>query len=74
MGVSHNFDREKLENYHCKTIDSDAFQKWSKDYMYKTSYAHFHSRVPTISCRIRSNQGRAPSPAIRGTFPPLHQG
>ncbi len=51
MDASYNFDQKKLESYRYKTIEPENFQKWTKDYMYKSSYAHFHSKVTPITHR-----------------------
>jgi hypothetical protein len=45
MGSSYNFERQKIDNFRNKTIDSKGFQKWTQGSMYKSSYAHFHSKV-----------------------------
>jgi len=45
MAASYNFDRNKLNNYRHKTISSEGFQKWTQPNMYKSSYAHYHSKV-----------------------------
>lgn len=42
---SYNFENNKLGNYKNSTIDSSKFANWQKDHMYKSSYAHFHSKV-----------------------------
>ncbi len=51
MGSSYNFDRNKLTGYRSKTIEAQGFQKWTQDNMYKSSYAHFHSKVNQLSLR-----------------------
>ena len=48
MGASYNFEREKNEGYKKDTINPQGFQKWTGDNMYKSSYAHFHSKVENV--------------------------
>ena len=45
MGASYNFERDKTGNYRSRTIDANNFQRWTGPSMYKSSYAHFHSKV-----------------------------
>lgn len=45
VGASYNFDRNKLNNYKIHTIASEGFQKWTQPNLFKSSYAHFHSKV-----------------------------
>jgi len=42
---SYNFEPEKLGTYKANRIEPAKFSDWQKDHMYKSSYAHFHSRV-----------------------------
>ena len=51
MKASHGFDRNKISGYRSKTIEPHGFQQWTKDNMYKSSYAHFHSKVSHLSFR-----------------------
>ena len=41
---SFDFNRGTTGNYRSNTIDSNRFADWQKDHMYKSSYAHFHSK------------------------------
>ena len=41
---SFDFNRGTTGNYCSNTIDSNRFADWQKDHMYKSSYAHFHSK------------------------------
>ena len=45
MKASYGFDKNKVSGYRSKTIEPNGFQQWTKDSMYKSSYAHFHSKV-----------------------------
>lgn len=42
---SYNFQPEKLGTYKESRIEPSKFADWQKDHMYKSSYAHFHSKV-----------------------------
>lgn len=42
---SFNYKRDTLENYNAQGIDASKFTSWQKDNFYKSSYAHFHSKV-----------------------------
>ena len=53
MKASHGFDRNKISGYRSKTIEPHGFQQWTKDNMYKSSYAHFHSKVSLTILRTR---------------------
>lgn len=55
MGASYNFERSKLNTYKNNNISSDGFQKWTGPNMYKSSYAHFHSKVKFLTFRILSS-------------------
>lgn len=70
MGTSYNFERSKLSNYKNNNISSDGFQKWTGNNMYKSSYAHFHSKVTTMIPRIRLNPKIQLSQATEVTFLP----
>ncbi len=52
MGASYNFDRNKLNNYRHNTITPEGFHKWTQQGLYKSSYAHFHSKVESAPLRI----------------------
>lgn len=43
--TSFPFNQNSTLTYKNKSIDSAKFAAWHKDNMYKSSYAHFHSRV-----------------------------
>jgi len=45
MGASYHFNREQLGQYQSKTIEPQGFHQWTGNNMYKSSYAHFHSKV-----------------------------
>jgi hypothetical protein len=45
IAPAYNFDRKNQTNYRSRTIESSTFHKWTSDSMYKSSYAHFHSKV-----------------------------
>ena len=70
MGASYNFDRSKVSNYKNNTIASDGFQKWTQPNMYKSSYAHFHSKVLPFLLRTRSSPKTQPFPATAATSLP----
>ena len=55
MAASYNFDRNKLNNYRNKTIASEIFQKWTQPNTYKSSYAHYHSKVKQSVYRTQCN-------------------
>lgn len=38
-------NHQKNLDYKANSITSSKFTDWQKDFMYKSSYAHFHSRV-----------------------------
>ena len=42
---SYHYNRERTGDYNSQSIDSAKFSQWQKDHMYKSSYAHFHSKV-----------------------------
>lgn len=42
---SYHFGRESATQYRAQSIDASKFSSWQKDHMYKSSYAHFHSKV-----------------------------
>ena len=46
---SYNWEHDKLGTYKNNGIDASKFADWQKDHMYKSSYAHFHSRVSICS-------------------------
>lgn len=52
---SYHFDRNKNSQYRAQSIDAAKFSSWQKDNMYKSSYAHFHSKVFLSSFRNLSN-------------------
>jgi len=45
MTQSYNFGSGTTNNFRGRTIESNNFHVWSKDNMYKSSYAKFHSSV-----------------------------
>jgi len=45
MAQSYNFNRDTGNNFRGRSIESTGFCAWSKDNMYKSSYAKFHSSV-----------------------------
>lgn len=73
MGTSYNFDRSKLNTYKNSHISSDGFQKWTGPNMYKSSYAHFHSKVQLFRFRIPSNLKIQLFQATEDIFLPLRQ-
>ena len=48
LGASYNFEQGKNSQYRSRTIEPGSFQKWTGNNMYKSSYAHFHSKVPFL--------------------------
>ena len=71
MGASYNFDRNKTGNYRSKTIEPQGFQQWTKDSMYKSSYAHFHSKVPSLWSKDSVNPKNAAIPGYGGYIPSI---
>lgn len=69
IGSSYNFDRNRLSGYRSKTIDSQGFHKWTQDNMYKSSYAHFHSKVYLYPLRILLTLKTQLYPATVDTYP-----
>jgi hypothetical protein len=41
---SFNYNRDVTGNYKNRSIDAGGFRSWQNDNMYKSSYAHFHSK------------------------------
>lgn len=68
MNASYNFDRNKLNNYRHKTIASEGFQKWTHPNMYKSSYAHYHSKVRTFLDRTQWSLKIQLCLVMEGTF------
>jgi len=52
MAASYHFDGSKTNAHRNTKIAADAFQAWTKEYMYESSYAHFHSKVNLWLLRI----------------------
>ena len=48
MTQSYNFNSGTTNNFRGRTIESNNFHAWSKDNMYKSSYAKFHSSVYSL--------------------------
>lgn len=69
MKASFNFEREKNSNYRCKTIEPKTFHQWTQNSMYKSSYAHFHSKVPHAPFRNPPSPKTQPYPDTEATFP-----
>jgi hypothetical protein len=69
MKASYNFDRSKNAGYRSKTIEAPGFHQWTKDHMYKSSYAHFHSKVHLASPRTPPTPRTARCRATQGTSP-----
>lgn len=69
IGSSYNFDRNRLSGYRSKTIDSQGFHKWTQGNMYKSSYAHFHSKVNLEPLRILPTPKTQLFPATVDTSP-----
>lgn len=67
MGASYNFDRSKNSAYKSQTIQPPGFHQWTKDNLYKSSYAHFHSKVPPLLARIQQTPKAAPFPGTEVT-------
>ena len=70
MKASHGFNRNKVTGYRSKTIESNGFQEWTKNSMYKSSYAHFHSKVILTPSRIPPMEKIVPFLAMEATSPP----
>lgn len=51
-GQSYHHNREKTADYQANPINSSKFTDWQKDHMYKSSYAHFHSKVTHSSILV----------------------
>jgi hypothetical protein len=45
MAQSYHFNRDTANNFRGRSIDSSTFHAWTRDNMYKSSYAKFHSSV-----------------------------
>ena len=45
LPTSHNFQREKVKNYRANSINTQQFFEWTRNDMYRSSYAHHHSPV-----------------------------
>lgn len=71
MGASYNFEREKAEGYKKDTINPQGFQKWTGENMYKSSYAHFHSKVNNLLDRIRLSRRQQPFQDMEDIYLPL---
>ena len=66
---SYNFKRETTGNYRQNGIDSNRFQMWVKNDMYRSTYAQNHSPVLHPSPRIPSSLAQATSPATVASSP-----
>lgn len=72
--ASYNPNRQSVSTYRAKSIESNAFSSWAGDHMYKSSYAHFHSKVFRFyNPRNQPIQRPAPSQATKDSFPKTDQ-
>lgn len=47
MDQSYNFNTETANSFRGRSIDPTSFHAWTRNDMYKSSYAKFHSSVPS---------------------------
>lgn len=66
---SYNFTRDRLANYRRNSINSQNFFEWTRNDMYRSSYAHHHSPVLLHLPRIQANRVPTTSLDTKGSFP-----
>lgn len=66
---SYNFHRERLSLYANDLIRSPKFQAWTREHMYRSSYAHHHSPVHLYLLRIQCSQNLATFLVILASSP-----
>ena len=66
---SHNFKREQVGNYKSNSINSQDFYQWSRNNMYRSSYAQHHSPVFLPSPRNPPSHAHNTSLAIWASSP-----
>lgn len=69
LPTSYNFARDTTAQYRSRSIDPANFTQWHKDNMYKSSYAHFHSKVTLHLHRILLNRRTLLFLVMVDTFP-----
>lgn len=42
---SFKYNRDVVGNYRVNSINSSKFNDWQKDYMYRSTYSQYHSKV-----------------------------
>ena len=52
---SYNFTRDRVKSYRANHINSNNFFDWTRNNMYRSSYAHHHSPVHLKPPRIQLN-------------------
>jgi hypothetical protein len=69
LPISYHFQRDKLANYRTNSINSQNFFEWTRNDMYRSSYAHHHSPVRFLLPRTRLSHVRTTFLAIRASSP-----
>jgi len=66
---SYNFHRERVGHTRAGSIDAQKFHLWTRNDMYRSSYAQFHSPVLPQSLRIPLNLAQHNCPATLDSSP-----
>ena len=68
---SYNFTRDRVKNYRDNHINSNNFFDWTRNNMYRSSYAHHHSPVHIQPPRIQQNHEPIISQATKASSPKI---
>lgn len=69
---SYDHKRQNNDNYRNSSIEANTFHKWTADNMYKSSYAHFHSKVLMTSYLQESVEPKSTAiPGYGGYIPSI---